>query len=163
MDKISRFSSSTNVHRKKHLSRQRSDSSLSDRQNGVTSRGEVSNANIRNRNHKKSEHNNNTALSSSKTTKNDNMNDTMSITMRSKTKQSRHSTDDDIPVSKSTPDLDLFNLQIHQSDNDLEIVSHRKTQKLISTDLNSIIRGSATPVRGQPARHLRNGRKPNSG
>ena len=62
----------------------------------------------------------------------------------------------------STPDLDLFNLQIHQSDNDLEILSHRKTQKLISTDINSLIRGSASPVKGQPTRHLRNGRKLNS-
>ena len=65
-----------------------------------------------------------------------------------------------IPPVNSTPDLDLFNLQIHQSENDLEILSHRKTQKLISTDINSLIRGSASPVRGEPTRHLRNGRKP---
>jgi hypothetical protein len=70
---------------------------------------------------------------------------------------------DDSSLSKSSPDLDLFNLKIHEKDNDLEIVSHRKTQKLISTDLNTIITGSATPVRGQPAKYLRNGKQNNSG
>lgn len=161
MDIISRFNNSTNVHRKKHISRQRSNSSLVDRQNDITSRSDISNGNTRNKNHQTNEHKNDT-LSSTKPPKNDNMTDAISINTRSKQKQSRHNRED-IPVCKPTPDLDLFNLQIHQSDNDLEIISHRKTQKLISTDINSLIRGSASPVRGQPARHLRNGRKSNSG
>ena len=61
----------------------------------------------------------------------------------------------DVPKTNSTPDLELFNLKIHDSDNDLEILSHQKTRKLISTDLNSIISGSSTPVRGQPAKYIR--------
>ena len=58
-------------------------------------------------------------------------------------------------MAKSTPDVELFNLRIHDSDNDLEILSHQKTKKLISTDINSVISGSATPVRGQPAKYKR--------
>ena len=63
---------------------------------------------------------------------------------------------------KPPPDLDLFNLQFHESD-DMEIISHRKTRKLISTDINTIITGSTTPVKGQPKRHTRSQARNNTG
>ena len=66
--------------------------------------------------------------------------------------------------SKPPPDLDLFNLQFHESDdNNMEIISHRKTRKLISTDINTIITGSTTPVKGQPKRHTRSQARNNTG
>ena len=66
--------------------------------------------------------------------------------------------------SKPPPDLDLFNLQFHESDdNNMEIISHRKTRKLISTDINTIITGSTTPVKGQPKRQTRSQARNNTG
>ena len=73
----------------------------------------------------------------------------------SKNSKRRNDSASEDTVTKSTPNVELFNLKIHDSDNDLEILSHQKTKKLISTDINSIISGSATPVRGQPAKYKR--------
>ena len=84
-----------------------------------------------------------------------------SKTNRTKPSRSGRKTD---MSSKPPPDLDLFNLQFHESDdNNMEIISHRKTRKLISTDINTIITGSTTPVKGQPKRHTRSQARNNTG
>ena len=124
----------------------------------MTYRDQLRNGNTRYKSHKNIEANNKTVpfrkISTQENSKTDTKNKIGKPSRRGKV---------NISFSKSTPDLDLFNLKIHEKDNDLEIVSHRKTQKLISTDLNTIITGSATPVRGQPAKYLRNGKRNNSG
>lgn len=53
-------------------------------------------------------------------------------------------------------EMDLFDLKVggHHS-NRIEIVGHRKTQKLISTDVNTLISESSEPVKGQRRLSLR--------
>ena len=139
--------------RKTYLSRQRSESS-------------INNKLIGNGRQQKYQKNSQTPLSSKYHEENNNIHTFVEpTTQRMPTKSSKSkkvsrqkSTRDDVAdasIIKKTPDIELLNLKIHDSDNDLEILSHQKTKKLISTDLNSIISGSSTPVRGQPAKYIR--------
>ena len=148
----------TNTHR---ITRQRSDISVDNNWNRHNHKDKNNDANKQIRNQRNIETKNKSFAINrqernehkSQSNKNSN-NTTQSHSRRSK---------NEVLASQSTPDLDLFNLKVHESNNNLEILSHRKTRKLISTDLNSIIIGSTSPVRGQPARHLRNGKRDNSG
>ena len=139
--------------RRNHLSRQRSDSS-------------INNKSIGNGRHPRHQKNFQKPHSSKHDDQNNNI-DTFieettqrmpTKTMKNKKISRQKSTRHDVPdasMVKTTPDIELLNLKINDSDNDLEILSHQKTKKLISTDLNSIISGSSTPVRGQPAKYIR--------
>ena len=136
--------------RRNYLSRQRSDSSINNKSIGHG---------------RQPKHPKNLPIpcSSKYHEENNNIRDETTLRMPTKTMKNKKisrqkSSRDDAPdasMVKTTPDIELLNLKIHDSDNDLEILSHQKTKKLISTDLNSIISGSSTPVRGQPAKYVR--------
>ena len=126
------------MHKKKYLSRQRSDSNINNRS--------ISNKRQPIKNSPSLHHSEPSNVNSSSKILN---------TKKSKNQRPNRNNPSDASITNFTPDLELFNLKIHDSDNDLEILSHQKTRKLISTDLNSIISGSSTPVRGQPAKYIR--------
>ena len=139
--------------RKTYLSRQRSDSSINNKSigNGRQPRHQKNFQKPHSSKHDDQNNNIHTFIEETKQR-------IPTKTMKNKKISRQKSTRDDVPdasMVKTTPDIELLNLKIHDSDNDLEILSHQKTKKLISTDLNSIISGSSTPVRGQPAKYIR--------
>ena len=144
----------TNRHRQAHISRQRSDSSINNRSVNTSSPGKSLMAGQDHRSLQNTEQNNN--IYPFKYTGTHRMTAKGYKTKKSSknSKRTNESASEE-SMAKSTPDVELFNLRIHDSDNDLEILSHQKTKKLISTDINSVISGSATPVRGQPAKYKR--------
>ena len=140
--------------RKTYLSRQRSDSSINNKSIGNGRQPRNQKNFQKPHSSKYDDQNNNIHTFIEETTQR-----MPTKTMKNKKISRQKFTRDDVPdasMVKTTPDIELLNLKIHDdSDNDLEILSHQKTKKLISTDLNSIISGSSTPVRGQPAKYIR--------